>query len=54
MLMHNVIRSHEDTLSTDIRTMEMDYDVWIYNRMPDIQSGLLSIEIYSSSRLDLV
>ena len=52
--MHNVIRFPEDTLSTDIWTMAMDYDIWIYNRIPDMQSGLSTIEIWSRSRFEPV
>ena len=38
MLMHNVFRCPDDTFSTDIWPMAMDYSVWVYNRIPDIQS----------------
>ena len=34
MLMHAALRCPEDTLSTDIWPMEMDYVVWVYNRIP--------------------
>ena len=52
MLMHAVLRCPEDTLSTDIWPMAMDYVVWVYNRIPDIQSGLSDIGIWSRSTLD--
>ena len=39
MLMYDALRFPEDTLSTDLWTMEMDYAVWAYNFIPDIQSG---------------
>ena len=29
--------------------MKMNYDVWIYNRIPGIQSGLSAIKIWSRS-----
>ena len=34
MLMHTALRCPEDTLSTDIWPMEMDYVVWVYNWIP--------------------
>ena len=54
MLMHAVLICPEDTLSTDLWPMTMDYDVWVYNRNPDMQSGLSSIEIWSRSRFEPV
>ena len=54
MLMHAVIRCPEDTLSTDIWPMAMDYAVWVYNRTPNMQSGLSAIEIWSRSRFEPV
>ena len=50
MLMHAALRCPEDTLSTDIWSMAMYYSVWVYNRTPDMQSGLSAIEIWSRSR----
>ena len=38
MLMHDALRCPEETLSTDIWPMEMDYSVWVYNLIPDMQS----------------
>ena len=38
MWMHPLLRCPEDTLSTDIWTMEMDYAVWVYYRTSDMQS----------------
>ena len=40
MLMHAALRCPEENLSTDLWPMAMDYAVWVYNRIPDIQSGL--------------
>ena len=45
--MHAALRYPEDTLSTDLWPTAMDYAVWVYNRTPDIQSGLSAIEIWS-------
>ena len=47
MLMHAALRCPEDTLSTNLWTMAMDYAVWVYNKTPDTQSGLSAIEIWS-------
>ena len=52
--MHAARRCLEDTLSTDLWPMAMDYDIWFYNRIPDIQSGLSAIEIWSRSRFEPV
>ena len=54
MLMHAALICPEDTFSTDIWPMEMDYSVWVYNRISDIQSGLSAIEIWSRSRFEPV
>ena len=40
MLMYAALICTEDTLSTDIWPIEMYYAVWVYNRIPDMQSGL--------------
>ena len=34
--------------------MAMDYDVWVYNRIPGMQSGLSAIEIWSMSKFEPV
>ena len=54
MLIHAALRCPEDTFSTDIWPMAMDYDVLVYNRTPDMQSGLSAIEIWSRSRFEPV
>ena len=36
----------EETLYTDLWPMEMDYAVWVYNSILDMQSGLPAIEIW--------
>ena len=38
MLMHAALRCPEDTLSTDLWPMAMDYSIWVYNSTPDMQS----------------
>ena len=52
--MHAALRCPEDTISTDLWTMEMDYSVWVYNRIPYMKSGLSAIEIWSRSRFETV
>ena len=52
--MNPVITCNEDTLSTDLWPIAMDYAVWVYNMILDIQSGLSAIEICSKSRFDTV
>ena len=52
MLMHTALICPEYTLSTDIWPMSMDYSVWFYNRIPDMQSGFSAIEIWSRSRFE--
>ena len=54
MLMYSALICPEATFSTDLWPMEMDYDVWVYNRIPDMQSILSAIEIRSRSRFDPV
>ena len=54
MPMHAALICPEETLSTDIWPMAMDYAVWVYNRTPDMQSGLSAIEIWSRSRFEPV
>ena len=54
MLMHAALRFPEDTLSTDIWSIEMDYDTWVYNRITDMQPAISAIEIQSRSRFEPV
>ena len=54
IIIHDALKCPEDTIFTDIWSMEMDYAVWIYNRIPDMNPGMFSIEIYSRSRFELV
>ena len=54
MLMHAALRCLEDILSTDLWPMAIGYAVWVYNRTPDMQSGLSAIEIWSKSRFEPV
>ena len=52
ILMHAALRCPEYTLSTALWPMAMYYALWVYNRTPDMQSGLSAIEIWSRSRFD--
>ena len=54
MLMYTALRCPDDTLSTDLWPRAMDYYVWVYNRIPTMQSGIFAIEIWSRSRFDTV
>ena len=49
MFMHAALICPEDTMSTDIWPMEMNYAVLVYNRIPGMQSGLSAIEIWLRS-----
>ena len=49
MLMHAALIYPYETFSTDLWPMTMDYAVWVYNRTPDMQSGLSAIEIWFKS-----
>ena len=53
-LINAAVRCPEEKLSTDIWPMAMDYAVWVYNRIPDMQYGLSAIEICSRSRIEPV
>ena len=53
-LMNAVLGCPEKKLSTDILPTEMDYSVWVYNRILGMQSGLSDIEIWSRSRFEPV
>ena len=53
-LMHAALRCPEDIFSTALWPMAMDYAVWVYNRIPDMQSGLSAIEVWLRSRFEPV
>ena len=36
---------NDEWLTDDLWPLAMYYDVWVYNRIPDMQSGLSAIEI---------
>ena len=50
MLIHATIRCTEGTLYTDIWPTAMDYDVWIYKHIPNVQSILSAVDKWSRSR----
>ena len=54
MLMHAALRCPEDTLSTDLWPIAIDYAVWVYNRIPDMQYILSAIGIWSRPRFEPV
>ena len=47
--MASALRCTDDTLFTGIWPMSMYYAVWVYNRIPDMKSGLSDIKICSRS-----
>ena len=47
ILMYAALRFPEEKFSTDLWPISMDYAVFIYNLIPDMQSGLSDIEIWS-------
>ena len=47
VLIHTALICPEDTFSTDLWPMAMHYAVWVYNNIPDVNSGLSAIEILS-------
>ena len=54
MLIHAALRCPEDTLSTDLWPISMDYVVWVYNQIPGMHYGLSYIEIGPRSIFELV
>ena len=50
MLMHAAFRCTEGKLSANIWPMVMDYYLWFYNRIPDVQSILSAIELCPRSK----
>ena len=52
--MHAALVCPEETLSTDLWPISMDYDVCLYNWIPDMKYRLFAFEIYSSSTFDPV
>ena len=54
ILIHAALRFPEDTFFTDICPVAMDYDLWVYNQIPDIQYRLAAIEIWPRSRFETV
>ena len=54
MLIHPSLGFPDDTLYTDLWPMAMDYTLWVQNRIPDMQSGLFDIELWSRSKFEPV
>ena len=52
MLMHAALRFPEDIFFTDLWPMAMNYSVWVYNQITDIQYELSTIEIWSRSMFE--
>ena len=49
ILMHDALRCPNDTFS-----IALDYAIWVYNWVHDMQSGLSAIEIWSRSSFETV
>ena len=47
MMLHAVLRSPPDTLTPDLWSFSMDYAVWLYNRIPQQQTGLAPIDLWT-------
>ena len=52
ILMNDMIRCPEDTFKIAIFSMIVYDYVWIYTRIPVMQSGISDIEIWSRSRCE--
>ena len=49
MLIHAAMRSPEGTIMAELWPMAVDHAVWIYNRVPRMDSGLSALEIWGRS-----
>ena len=49
MLIHAAMRSPSGTISAELWPMAIDHAVWIYNRLPRMETGLSAIELYGRS-----
>ena len=54
MSMNDGLMCPANKLSTCIWSMTMDFSVWIYNQIPDMQSDLSAFEILSRSKFEPV
>ena len=49
MMIHAAMRSPQGTISADLWPMAMDHAVWIYNRIPRMDTGLSTRELWTRS-----
>ena len=49
MMLHAAIHSPEDVDVSDLWPMAMDYAVWLYNRIPQQDTGYAPIELWTRS-----
>ena len=49
MLIHAAMRSPQGTITAELWPMAIDHAVWIYNRIPRMDSGLSTFELWSRS-----
>ena len=52
--MHADLMCSDNTLSTCMWSMKMNFYVWIYNPIPDMHYDISSIEIWSRSKFEPV
>ena len=45
MMLHMALRSPSGFITADLWAMAMDHAVWLYNRMPSLETGLAPIEV---------
>ena len=50
MMIHAAMRSPENTITSDLWPMAMEYAVWIYNHLPKSDTGLSPDEIWTRSQ----
>jgi len=49
MMLHAAMRSPEGMMTADLWPMAMDHAVWLYNRIPKMDTGLAPIELWTRS-----
>ena len=47
MLLHAALRSPEGVITSDLWPMAMDHAVWLYNRIPKMDTGLTPMEMWT-------
>ena len=52
MLIHAAMHSPEGAITAELWPMAMDHAVWLYNRIPRIDSGIAPIELWTRSTVN--